>query len=109
MVVSNKVNATLYLGTSQPVNRLTIDIGFYYQSTYYDIGSATIYHIPKSSSNKPYTAVITIDVDDQVFVAGHPPLTVPEGSIISVTTTAPDYNGRITLYYGPGQLSQINL
>jgi hypothetical protein len=109
VVVSNKVNVTLYLGTSQPINKLTIDIGFYYQNTYYDIGSATINHIPKSTANKPYTAVITIDVDEQVFVAGHPPLTVPEGSIISVTTTAPGYNGRLTLYYGPGQLSQINL
>lgn len=109
VVVSNKVNVTLYLGTSQPINKLTIDIGFYYQNTYHDIGSASINHIPKSTANKPYTAVITIDVDDQVFVAGHPPLTVPQGSIISVTTTAPGYNGRLTLYYGPGQLSQINL
>jgi hypothetical protein len=109
VVVSNKVNVTLYLGTSQSIDKLTIDIGFYYQNTYHDIGSATIHNIPKSTANKPYTAIITINVDSQVFVAGHPPLTVPQGSIISVTTTAPGYNGRLTLYYGPGQLSQINL
>lgn len=109
VVVASKVNATLYIGTSQPISKLTIEIGFTYQGTYHSIGSATIYNIPKSSANKPYTATITIDINSQVFVAGYPPLTVPQGSIISVTTSAPYYNGRITLYYGPGQLSQINL
>ena len=109
VVVANKVNATLYIGTSQVISKLTIEVGFTYQNTYHTVGSATIYNIPKSSANKPYTATITIDVNSQVFVAGYPPLTIPQGSIISVTTTAPNYNGRITLYYGPGQLSQIDL
>lgn len=107
MVISNKVNVTLFMGTSQPISKLKVDIGFYYQDTYYTIGSASINNIPKSTANKPYTATITINVDNQVLIAGYPPLTVPKDSIISVTTTAPGYNGRITLYYGPGQLSQI--
>jgi|GEM_PF-6744544 len=108
MVSSDKVNITLYLGTSQPIQQLKIDIGFYYQGTYYDMGSATLYNIPKSSANKPYEAIITIDINKQTFVQGYAPLTIPQGSIMSVTTTAPDYDGRITLYYGPGQLSQVN-
>jgi hypothetical protein len=109
VVVANKVNATLYIDTSQAISKLTIEISFTYQGTYHSIGSANINSIPKSSANKPYTATITIDVNSQVLVAGCPPLTVPQGSIITVTTKAPNYNGRITLYYGPGQLSQINL
>ncbi|HSV49031.1 MAG TPA: hypothetical protein VLH35_01845, partial [Candidatus Acidoferrales bacterium] len=108
IVIANKVNATLYLGTSQPVSKLTVDIGFYYQGTYYEIGKATINNIPKNIANKAYAATITVNPENKIFVTGYPLLTIPKDSLISVTTTAPGYTGRITLYYGPGQLSQIS-
>jgi hypothetical protein len=107
MVISDKVNVTLYLGTSQPIHRLNVDVGFYYQNHYYSLGTATIHDIPRNVANRPYQTTITVNISDQVLMQGYPPLTVPAGSTMSITTTAPNFNGRITLYYGPGQLSRI--
>lgn len=105
--IDNVVTANLYISTSQKVDQLSTEVGFYYQNKYYKIGSDTLYNIPKSSSQAPYGLTFTIISTSAPFVDGFPPLTIPAGSILSFTTSASNYNGRITLYYGTGQMSQI--
>lgn len=108
MRISNVVSVTIYIGCSQAVSELDGDIGFWYQGSYYDIGTGAIYNIPKNVVDTPYLAVITINISKMYFLTGFPALTIPAGSNIQFTATAPGYNGRITLYYGTGQLSRIN-
>ena len=68
MVISSKVNATMYIGTSQAISQFNIDVGFYYQNKYYDLGNTNLYNIPKSTSNTPYKAMITVSVGTNVLV-----------------------------------------
>jgi hypothetical protein len=108
MRVSDTISVTMYVGTTQPVSELDGDVGFWYQGTYYDIGTGKVYNMPQQISSTPYLAVITITANKMYFLPGFPALTIPAGSTIQFVATAPGYLGRITLYYGTGQLSRIN-
>jgi hypothetical protein len=110
IVTASLINITVYLTSVPPsaVKTLTSELGFIYNDQYYPIGNATI-DISGRSSPTPYE--VSINVDDNVFVTGFEPRTIPDGSLIqlNITLSFRSQSGSGKVYYDGNTPSQINL
>jgi hypothetical protein len=110
IVCARVINMTFYLASLPPKaeRTLTVELGFTYDSTYYQIGNSTI-DIVGSASPVPHS--VSIDVENNVFVSGFGARTIPEGSLIQLTLSVSfeEQAGSGKVFLDGNTPSQINL